>query len=118
MKDSSKKDSSKKSHQKTVKKIQQDMTVHAVGRGANARIGTVKSVKRGQFIKLHKRDAPGTTRRYIPLEWVESVKGETVQLSQDANTVRLQWLDKEATRSYVFHRAVVHQTRSHPRHVS
>jgi hypothetical protein len=70
------------------------MVVHASGKGSGAFIGTVASVQKNGFIKLRKPDMPDGKRRYIPLEWVVSITGDSVHLSLDAVTVRREWLDK------------------------
>ena len=104
----------KESGIEVAKRIREDMVVHAAGRGANVQVGTVKGIKRGLFIKLHKRDTPDETRRYIPLSWVESVEGETIHLSRDADTVRREWLDKAATKRTSSDHAVGHRTKPVP----
>lgn len=88
---------------KIAHQIEADMLVHAKSRGHDALIGTVKDIKHGRYIKLHRRDSPDDERRYIPLEWVSSVNGKTVHLSKDAATVRLEWLDKAETKRQVKH---------------
>lgn len=88
--------------------IHEDMTVRASGNNAEAHIGTVKGIKRDLYIKLHKRDTPNTQRRYIPLEWVASVRGKTVRLSKLADAVRLEWLDKAATKRHTTNHKVAH----------
>jgi hypothetical protein len=74
--------------------IHSKMVVHASGKGSGAFIGTVAGMQKNGFIKLRKRDMPDGKRRYIPLEWVVSITGDSVHLSLDAVTVRREWLDK------------------------
>ena len=79
---------------KVEKSIHKDMLIHASGDGTKIHIGTVVGIKKDHFIKLRKRDTPDGKRRYIPLEWVKSVDGNTVRLSKNAETVHRQWLTK------------------------
>jgi bacterioferritin (cytochrome b1) len=79
---------------KMAKSIHKDMLIHASGDGSRIHIGTVVGVKKDHFIKLRKRDMPDGKRRYIPLEWVKSIDGDTVRLSKNAETVRHEWLTK------------------------
>ena len=79
---------------KIAKDIHKDMLIHASGDGSRIHIGTVVGVKKDNFIKLRKRDMPDGKRRYIPLEWVKSIDGNTVRLSKNAETVHQQWLSK------------------------
>ena len=101
---------------KIAHQIEEDMLVHAKSRGHDALIGTVKDIKRGRYIKLHRRDSPDDKRRYIPLEWVSSVTGNTVHLSKDAATVRLEWLDKAAIKDqhkHLNHKKDQHEHQNH-----
>jgi hypothetical protein len=79
---------------KIAKNIHKNMLIHASGDGAKIHVGTVLGIKKDQFIKLRKRDVPDGKRRYIPLEWVKSVEGDTVRLNKNAETVRQEWLTK------------------------
>ena len=79
---------------KMAKSIHKDMLIHASGDGTRIHIGTVLGIKKDNFIKLRKRDMPDGKRRYIPLEWVKSVDGDTVRLNKNAETVRHEWLTK------------------------
>ncbi len=79
---------------KMAKSIHKDMLIHASGDGTRIHIGTVVGVKKDNFIKLRKRDMPDGKRRYIPLEWVKKVDGDTVSLNKNADTVRQEWLTK------------------------
>jgi hypothetical protein len=79
---------------KIAKSIHKDMLIHASGDGTRIHIGTVLGIKKDNFIKLRKRDMPDGKRRYIPLEWVKSIDGDTVRLNKNAETVRHEWLTK------------------------
>jgi hypothetical protein len=79
---------------KMAKGIHKDMLIHASGDGSRIHIGTVVGVKKDNFIKLRKRDMPDGKRRYIPLEWVKKVDGNTVSLNKSAEIVRHEWLTK------------------------
>jgi hypothetical protein len=76
--------------------IRPDMVVHAKGKGLKTEIGTVAGLKQRRFISLNGRDTPDGKRRYIPLEWVDTVEGNTVRLDRSYGTVRRNWLDKAA----------------------
>jgi bacterioferritin (cytochrome b1) len=79
---------------KMAKSIHKDMLIHASGDGTKIHIGTVVSIKKNNFIKLRKRDMPDGKRRYIPLEWVKKIDGNTVSLNKSAEMVRHEWLTK------------------------
>jgi bacterioferritin (cytochrome b1) len=79
---------------KMAKGIHKDMLIHASGDGTRIHIGTVVGIKKDNFIKLSKRDMPDGKRRYIPLEWVKKIDGNTVSLNKSAETVRHEWLTK------------------------
>jgi hypothetical protein len=79
---------------KIAKGIHKDMLIHASGDGTKIHIGTVVGIKKDNFIKLRKRDMPDGKRRYIPLEWVKSINGNTVSLNKSAESVRHEWLTK------------------------
>jgi hypothetical protein len=81
-----------------IERIRNDMLVQAKGKGSKSHIGTVVGLKKHLYIKLSKRDTPDGKRRYIPLEWVETVEDNTVRLSKSAETVRSEWLNKSAIR--------------------
>jgi len=75
--------------------IREHMMVHAKGPGSmggakGEHIGTVDRVE-GDRIKLTRDDSPDGRHHFVPLEWVESVEGNTVHLSRDAETVRREW---------------------------
>jgi hypothetical protein len=75
--------------------IREHMMVHAKGAGsmngvAGEHIGTVDHVE-GDRIKLTKNDSPDGFHHYIPMAWVESVDGNTVHLSKDAQDVKREW---------------------------
>jgi bacterioferritin (cytochrome b1) len=79
---------------KMAKSIHKDMLIHASGDGTKIHIGTVVGIKKDNFIKLRKRDMPDGKRRYIPLEWVKKIDGNTVNLNKSAEMVRHEWLTK------------------------
>ncbi len=79
---------------KIAKGIHKDMLIHASGDGTKIHIGMVVGIKKDHFIKLRKRDMPDGKRRYIPLEWVKSINGNTVSLNKSAEIVRHEWLTK------------------------
>jgi hypothetical protein len=79
---------------KIAKNIHKDRLIHASGDGSKIHIATVFGIKKDNFIKLRKRDMPDGKRRYIPLEWVKEVDGNTVRLNKNAETVRQKWLSK------------------------
>jgi hypothetical protein len=78
-----------------VKDIREHMMVHTNGAGEmngvrGQHIGTVDHVENG-MIKLTKKDAPDGKHHLIPLEWVESVEGDTVHLSKKFEDVMQGW---------------------------
>ena len=76
------------------KGIHTDMLVQASEKGQGAYIGRVVGLKHHRYIKLSKQGMLDGQRRYVPLEWVRSVKGNIVHLGQTAAAVRGSWLDK------------------------
>jgi hypothetical protein len=77
------------------KDIREHMMVHTKGPGEmngvrGQHIGTVDHVQDG-MIKLTKKDAPDGKHHLIPLEWVESVEGDTVHLSKKFEDVMQGW---------------------------
>jgi hypothetical protein len=83
-----------KTMKKMAKSIHKDMPIHASGDGTKTHVGTVVGIKKDNFIKLRKREMPDGKCRYIPLEWVKSVDGNTVRPSQNVETVHQRWLTK------------------------
>lgn len=79
-------------------RIHTNMFVESCIKTSKTRIGTVAGLKNDAYIKLRKRDIPDGKRRFIPLEWVLSVEGDTVLLSKKAETVRRSWLTKAAVK--------------------
>lgn len=75
------------------KRVHADMLVQASEKGQAAYIGRVVGLKH-RYIKLSKQDMLDGRRRYVPLEWVHSVKGNIVRLSQSTVSVREGWLNK------------------------
>lgn len=76
------------------KNIHADMLVQASGKGQEAYIGTVASLRHRLYIRLSKQGMLDGKRRYVPLLWVRSVKGNIVHLGKTAATVRHGWLNK------------------------
>ena len=74
-------------------KIETDMRVHASDKGPTAYIGRVVGVKK-RYLKLSKHDTPDGKRRYIPLDWVNSVTSKMVHLARTASYARSHWLTK------------------------
>jgi hypothetical protein len=79
-------------------RIHANMFIESCIKTSNTRIGTVAGIKDDRFIKLRKRDTPDGKRRFIPLEWVLAVEGNTVLISKKAETVRRTWLTKAAVK--------------------
>ena len=76
------------------KRVHADMLVQASEKGQAAYIGRVVGLKHHRYIKLSKQEMLDGRRRYVPLEWVHSVKGNIVRLSQSTVSVREGWLNK------------------------
>jgi hypothetical protein len=76
------------------KGIHNDMLVQASEKGQEAYIGRVVGLKYHRYIKLSKQGMLDGKRRYVPLEWVHSIKGNIVRLGQTASSVRHGWLSK------------------------
>ena len=75
--------------------VREHMMVHAKGGPSmngvpGQHIGTVDHVE-GDMIKLTKNDSQDGLHHYIPLSWVETVDGNTVHLSKDAESVMRDW---------------------------
>ena len=75
--------------------IREHMMVHAKSSGSmmgsrGEHVGTVDKLE-GDMIKLTKNDSPDGNHHFIPLDWVESVEGDTVHLRVDADAVRTGW---------------------------
>ena len=49
-------------------------------------------MKHHRYIKLSKQGMLDGKRRYVPLEWVRSVRGNIVHLGQTTTAVRQGWL--------------------------
>ncbi len=80
--------------------IREHMMVHAKGAGSmngvsGEHIGTVDGVE-GDMIKLTKSDSKDGMHHYIPMSWVESVDGNAVHLSKDAQSVMREWKSEGA----------------------
>ena len=70
-----------------------DMLVQASDQGQEGYIGRVVGLKHHRYLRLSKQDMLDGKRRYVPLLWVKSVKGNIVHLDKTATTVRKGWLD-------------------------
>ncbi len=94
-------------------RIHANMYIESCIKTAKTFVGTVAGIKNDLFIKLRKRDTPDGKRRFIPLEWVLSVEGDTVLLSKKAETVRRRWLTKAAVKKHL-HKIHKSQSQSKP----
>ncbi len=86
---------------KQQKHIRADMLVQASEQGQEAYIGRVAGLKHHRYIKLSKQGMLDGKRRYVPLEWVRSVRGNIVHLGQTTTAVRQGWLSGPELRADV-----------------
>jgi hypothetical protein len=58
------------------------------------RIGTVDGMEGANFIKLTQNDSEDGKHHWIQRDWVESMDGDALRLSMDAESVRDHWYNE------------------------